>query len=56
MRQTFEEWMKEVGKEMWALVGCFPDDLPDWKYYDAYEDRVSPPVAAKRAIKAAGGC
>jgi Family of unknown function (DUF5419) len=54
MKETFEVWMKEVDRILDTACGLTSQDIPDWMYYDAYEDGVKPTVAAKRALKAAG--
>lgn len=50
-KQTFEEWMKQVDVELLAQCHLASGDLPDWRYYDDYEDGVTPKRSAKRAIK-----
>lgn len=49
----FEKWKKLVDEHVQRLCGLSADDLPDWDYYSAYEDDVSPAKAAKMAIAAA---
>jgi hypothetical protein len=51
MKRTFEDWMKEV--DGWLLLRCglTHDDLPDWRYYDDYEDGVKAWRSAAKAIK-----
>jgi Family of unknown function (DUF5419) len=53
MKMTFEQWMKEVDKQVSLLVGLSYQDLPDICYRDLYDDGVSTKSAAKQAIKGA---
>lgn len=50
---TFKQWMQEVDDIVWATVGCSIYDLADAPFLDWYEDKVTPRIAAARAI--AGG-
>ena len=52
-KPTFEEWMIEVNKHLDRKCGMVADDLPDWRYRDAYNAGKQPEVAAYQAIKAA---
>ena len=55
MKQSFEEWMKQVNVFIAEeLVGMDADDLPDYGYADAYARGDAPKRAAQKAIKAAG--
>lgn len=54
MKMTFEEWLSRVDLSIQSLVGLTHDDIDDWCYRDAYEDDVSPAVAARRALSNAG--
>jgi hypothetical protein len=51
---NFEQWMKKVNLEINLLCGLSADDLPDCCYQEWFEDRKSPKMAAKKAIKMAG--
>ena len=50
---TFDQWFTIVSKIMNDLCGMGPDDLPDYLYHQAYDNKVSPDRAARAAIKAA---
>jgi hypothetical protein len=52
-RQTYEEWIKRVDTALSHWCGMSHMDLPDWCYRDAYDDKVPPVIAARRALKAA---
>ena len=49
---TYEEWMREVDREVQNLVGLSASDLADYAYRDAYDAGSSPKSVAKRAIRA----
>jgi hypothetical protein len=50
----FEQWFHEVNRYIYQITGGFvADDIPDWKYRDAFDAKVEPMIAAKRAVKAA---
>ena len=51
MKISFEDWMKEVNKEVESAVGMSANDLPDYCYRDAYDDGKSPKSVAKAAIR-----
>lgn len=51
MKLSFEEWMKQVNKEL-EFISC--DDLPDIDYRSMYEDLASPREAAIEALENAG--
>ena len=52
---AFTAWMAEVDKHILNAVGMDHNDLPDWRYRDAFEEGMAPVKAAKRAVKAAEG-
>lgn len=52
---SFQSWLKKADDVLWDLVESFSEDLPDCDWYGMYEDGVNYKVAAKRAIKNAGG-
>ncbi len=54
MDQTFKEWMRDVNIWIGEQVGLSADDLPDYGFYDAYEDAVEPEEAAAECLDAAG--
>lgn len=49
----FDAWMAKVNAAVVKKCGLSADDLPDWGYFDAFEDGFSPAAAANAAIKAA---
>ena len=49
----FNEWMRQVDREVESRAGVSYQDLPDWGFRDAYEDGMSPKAAAGRCIRAA---
>jgi hypothetical protein len=53
VKLSFEEWMVEVNKQIDRKCGMVADDLPDWRYREAYNAGKKPEVAAYQAIKAA---
>ena len=46
----FETWLSHVNYYMVKRTGMGIDDLPDWHYYDAYDNGVPPSIAAREAI------
>jgi len=54
-RLTYDQWKAEVDKIVQAKVGCCCDDLPDWDYSTAFDNKVAPMAAANAVIKAAKG-
>lgn len=49
--KSYEEWVKEVDKWVYALSGLSLYDLPDVSLRDWYEDGMKAASAAKKAIK-----
>jgi hypothetical protein len=45
--------MQQVNQELVNTVGMEADDMPDYDYYQAYEDGISVVVVARRAIRRA---
>ena len=39
---TFEVWMQEVDRLLYATVGIGYEDLPDWRWMDEWEEGVTP--------------
>jgi hypothetical protein len=50
---SFDEWKACVNSWCERLAGCSADDLPDWDFATAYEERLHPKTAARRVISAA---
>lgn len=50
---NFKEWKQKVNVYVVKLTGLSCDDLPDYPYYNAYQNGDSPSVAAKDVIRAA---
>lgn len=53
MAMTFEEWKHAVDLAIQRKCGLSADDMPEWDYWSAYDDGVSPSKAAAMAIRAA---
>ena len=53
--KTFEQWFSQVNAEISRKTGLTTDDLPDMCYLEMYEDGLTAPRAARKAIKNAGG-
>ena len=53
--QSYEDWLKAVDRQVWALVGCSLHDLPDVPQRDWYDEGLSAYRAAKRAVAYANG-
>ena len=51
--QQFEQWMAKVDAILVKKCGLDSRDLPDWMYFDAFEDGFSPAAAAREALKEA---
>lgn len=49
----FKLWMEQVDCFIGKYCGLSTYDLPDWRYRDAYDDRVAPSRAARQVIRAA---
>jgi hypothetical protein len=52
MEQTFEQWLKQVDRELNKLIGLSHGDLADKLWRDWYEDEMSPADAAREAAQA----
>lgn len=53
-RMTFEEWMKRVDNHIGhTLPFMDSNDIPDWRYRDAYDEGMTPKRAAQNAIRQA---
>lgn len=52
MKNSFEDWMREVDQTLARELGMISDDLIDVCYRDWYDDGKTPTQAAKKAIRA----
>lgn len=52
-RDDFETWMKKVNAFIERKTGFGIDDLPDWDYWNAWNDGMPPSQAAYQVIQAA---
>lgn len=52
---NFQAWLAECDRQAWATIGCSTSDLPDWDWWNAWNDGMSPGRAVREALKAAGG-
>ena len=50
-RKSFEDWMKEVDKELVELCGLTHDVIDDSPYHDWYDQGMRAKTAAKKAFK-----
>jgi hypothetical protein len=50
-RLSFAQWRGAVNAYVVRRVGLDCDDLPDWRYRDAYDDGMSPSRAASQVVK-----
>ena len=50
-RLTFEQWKAYVDAIIENRMSLTSDDLPDWDYYSAYADGMTPSAAATYAIR-----
>ena len=48
--EAYAEWMAAVDQACQRIADVSCEDLPDYCYRDAYDDGVSPTLAARRAI------
>lgn len=54
MTKLFEQWMKEVDDEVWAIAGCSVHDLPDYCFRDAFDGGVSAGEVAREVLEEEG--
>lgn len=47
----FLEYLEKVNTEIENQIGCHRDDLPDYDYWNAYEEFLSPKRCAAAAIR-----
>lgn len=52
-KRSFAEWKKEVDNLLIRKVSLCSEDLPDWCYYESYQNGDSPSQAAKDALTSA---
>jgi hypothetical protein len=53
-KMSFTAWMAAVNSWLVSLCMLEANDLPDWRYADAFESGMSPARAASGALKASG--
>jgi hypothetical protein len=51
---TFEDWKREVDREVERRIGLSSDDLPDYCYRDAYDAGDAPEDVAIEVLAEAG--
>lgn len=49
--QSFDDWMKSLDKVVIRSTGMSYQDLPDWDFRTAFDDGISPEVAAQGVIE-----
>lgn len=52
--ERFLAWMRLVDKAIRARCGLSLSDLPDWRYRDAFEERMSPAKVAREVLREEG--
>ena len=50
----YEQWLKEVGEEVWAMAACGVEDLPDFDYHSLFVVGSSPNQAAGAVLLSIG--
>lgn len=51
---TFKRWMHEVDKEISGVCGLTSSDLADWRYYDGWQDDMTPTEVALEVLTEEG--
>lgn len=51
MKETYEEWMKQVDRHVYSLAGVSVHDLGDFMSRDMYQDGCDPEEAAQEALE-----
>lgn len=49
--KSYEAWFQEVEAAFVKLTGLSTADVPDYSFYDDYEDFVTPGACAKRCLR-----
>lgn len=52
-KQSFPDWLADVDDVIEERIGLSRDDLPDWRYWDAWNKGVSPKEAADAVLASA---
>lgn len=52
----FLAWMRQVNLVLTRNCGLVSEDLPDWRYRDAFDDGYTPKEAAAKALSYAKSC
>ncbi len=47
----FNSWMKELDECLYESVGVTSQDLPDWDFFDAFEDGLEAYEAASAMLR-----
>lgn len=47
---TFEQWLAAVDREVIAICGISVHELPDWDFWNAWNDGVPPEEAAEEVL------
>ena len=50
---VYDIWLVNVNREVYKISGLSIDEIPDFDYWQAYDNGLSPKVTAKKAIKSA---
>lgn len=48
---SYTEWKQQVDKELVKEIGLTSDDLPDWRFFDAFEEGQEPKEVAMELIQ-----
>jgi hypothetical protein len=54
MSAKFEQWLKAVNEEIWAMAACSLEDLPDFDYYSLFVVGSTPGQAAGAVLLSNG--
>lgn len=53
-RPTFETWMIQVDRALVRRIGLESSDLPDWDYWTAWEDGLTPSQVVRDFMESEG--
>ncbi len=54
MKAKYEQWLRQVGEEVWAMAACGVEDLPDFDYYSLFVVGSTPGQAAGAVLLSVG--